>query len=411
MSNGWWEQTGFAPVEGQKFNMDWADQALSLQALKSGGQIFHTNVAGTLKHGYTTESLCQSLEGLGGRRFNSQILPNGNTQHVLFLYPDGMASFYTDDCGYVQLASVSSDKRLAQAVRVLGNASLGARKSVGRIYVMVSNQSGYSLQSVGRVSVPVKPENYNQDVIDGFDHVVEDLKGNTPCGRIAIFSGAPGTGKTYLIRALLSSVPDAMFILVPPAIVPQLSGPNMVQTILNSRTTEMRGPTVLVIEDADECLIKRSSGSMSSVSALLNLSDGILGVELNLFVVASTNLMNTELDEAIERPGRLCQYVNVDRLSRDRAKVTLAMLAPELDLPSGATFSLAELYQLARPAKTVRPSSKPKKAAMGFAVQEGSDRPPTREAIQRLVDALEAGDYGAGSSAGSSSPPQTPEPV
>ncbi len=79
-------------------------------------------------------------------------------------------------------------------------------------------------------------------------------------------------------------------------------------------------PTVLVIEDADHCLSPRDKDNLNAISALLNLSDGIIGSLLDLRVVATTNVKDEEIDPALFRKGRLSAHVNIKNLSEEQAR-------------------------------------------------------------------------------------------
>ncbi len=46
---------------------------------------------------------------------------------------------------------------------------------------------------------------------------------------------------------------------------------------------------MLIVEDADECLVQRGSDNMSTIASVLNISDGILGSILDVRVLATTN--------------------------------------------------------------------------------------------------------------------------
>jgi SpoVK/Ycf46/Vps4 family AAA+-type ATPase len=77
---------------------------------------------------------------------------------------------------------------------------------------------------------------------------------------------------------------------------------------------------VLILEDADECLVARGSEVGSPVTSLLNITDGILGSVLDIRVIATTNAKHTDFDKAITRSGRLSQHINIGSLCGGQAE-------------------------------------------------------------------------------------------
>jgi hypothetical protein len=54
-------------------------------------------------------------------------------------------------------------------------------------------------------------------------------------------------------------------------------------------------PILFIIEDADDCLVPRGSGNVSTISSLLNYTDGIFGSMLDLRIIATTNAEKMEI--------------------------------------------------------------------------------------------------------------------
>jgi hypothetical protein len=90
-------------------------------------------------------------------------------------------------------------------------------------------------------------------------------------------------------------------------------------------------------------LVPRKIVTGFSVSALLNLADGLLGEGLNLQFICTVNCEIAELDAAVVRPGRL-------RTARDFRLLTYSEaieLAKHCGLPvpqQRREYSLAEIY-------------------------------------------------------------------
>ena len=102
------------------------------------------------------------------------------------------------------------------------------------------------------------------------------------------------------------------------------------------------------MEDAEAVLMRRGVDNGFSVSALLNLSDGLLGDGLALHIICTVNCKLTELDPAVMRPGRLRSVYEFTLLSYDQA-VQLARYRGISILREPRKYSLAEIYNLTTP--------------------------------------------------------------
>jgi hypothetical protein len=345
----WWEHCQFPPLSKGAPQFYWANQALIQAAIKLGGPANqHSEVSGTAVKSIT--DLIQAYQDLGGRivKHNRPGPHETEGTTVLMVWPLGAVEISGTDHD-VDVWWASIDPELYEKMRTIAAAGVKEKTSGGRVYVVVQGEHGPRLESVGLAGIPIIEDNYIPGVVEDFEHVVEDLQKDPPCGRIIIFDGEPGTGKTFLVRALLNAVENAMFVMIPAAMVQELAGPNLVGALIRNHEDEIA--TILIVEDADECLVKRDGGNMGSISSLLNLSDGILGATLNIRIIATTNaghLKSDEaLDEAIMRPGRLCRRINVPPLPRKQAEAVYKRLTGK-DRTFPDEMTVAEVYRAAR---------------------------------------------------------------
>ena len=226
----------------------------------------------------------------------------------------------------------------------------------GHIYAIVRQGMHLGLNSIGNAGIPLVADNYTKKVQDDYRFAINDLNSESPSGRIVIMRGPAGTGKTHLIRAMLLQVPDAMFVLISPEVVTNLAGPELLPLLMNYRGGST-GPIVLVLEDADRCLVTRADENMSLIQSLLNLGDGILGSLLDIRIVATTNADELKMEPAIMRPGRLSKMLDVNHVDFETATSIFTRLLPGLAMPevlkknnphNPLKMTLAEVYSLAR---------------------------------------------------------------
>lgn len=270
-----------------------------------------------------------------------------------YLFEDGLVEVSVSNKTYYSIHGYSYNEEFVTALQKSAKELFLPTVQHGHVFAIVYQGNRLMLSSIGAAGIPLNKHNYTDEVSSSYDFIVQDLNSAHPSGRIAILEGEPGTGKTHLIRALLLDVPQAMFVLVSPDMVTSLSGPELLPLLLAQKQSyALHGPIILILEDADKCLVTRASDNVASIQALLNLGDGILGSLLDLRIVATTNAKKLDIEGAILRPGRLSKRVEVGPLDYGTAINVFKHLLPNAEVPSKFVplkkYTLAEVYAFAR---------------------------------------------------------------
>lgn len=280
----------------------------------------------------------------------------GKRRERVYGWDQGIVVLSFNSDGEPDIEVLTTVQQTLDAIMVWVKEGMEKRSSKGRIYVVTTDGSGgMRLQSLGNAAADFIPENYEPKLVVEYDHVVSCLRSKDPCGRMVLLDGPPGCGKSYALRGMLSLVPKSTVIMVPPHMVASMADPAFVELLLQERQVAM-GPIVLVVEDADHCLLTRSSDNMSAISSILNLSDGLMGSMLDLRVVCTTNAKPEKMDEAIMRPGRLCRHLRFNKLLFTQASDVYRRLLgdPEADIQAvmgdkrSSTYTLADVYRAAK---------------------------------------------------------------
>jgi hypothetical protein len=169
---------------------------------------------------------------------------------------------------------------------------------------------------------------------------------------VLILLGPPGTGKTRLVRAILSEITrrkeenaEVMYTADQRAL---RSDEIFVEFITGSHDA-------FVIEDADHLLKARTAGN-EEMHRFLAIADGVARSQ-GRKIIFTTNLPNVnEIDEALVRPGRSFAVVNLRSLSADEALRLVAAICggdaargeqarAALGAVAARSFSVAQVYR------------------------------------------------------------------
>jgi hypothetical protein len=356
----WFQNAPFPELGVGEFNgLRWAQQWMVQQSIVHGTPPpMNFYKSGTYEE--SIETLLAQLVALGGwsthRMVHSDSLKPYNIQVA---FDHGWASIqHTRWNKHLEVSVVSTSHAFLEKAREIVNVVQAEPK--GSVSVIVQRSSGLGIDQIGLGAVNFEERNYDAEVVGLFKHVVGDLNAKTPCGRLAILDGAPGTGKTYLVRSMLGMCPKVNFVILNADMVASLSGPSLIKVLTDAQNHDF--PLVLIIEDADSCLSQRAADNVGSISTLLNLGDGILGAMLNLRIVATTNAGHIKgsanMDPAIMRSGRLCRRIHVGKLTAEHANKRLRELHAEATHEFGLPTNLADVYRKASDPSFVFPEEK-----------------------------------------------------
>ncbi|MCH5717875.1 AAA family ATPase [Niabella hibiscisoli] len=99
-----------------------------------------------------------------------------------------------------------------------------------------------------------------------------------------------------------------------PGVAGNLMNPDFIELLIDNPNS------VLIIEDAENIIMDRKYSSSSSVSNLLNISDGLLADFLNVQLICTFNSALTMIDNALLRKGRLIAQYEFSKLGINKAQ-------------------------------------------------------------------------------------------
>lgn len=222
-----------------------------------------------------------------------------------------------------------------------------------------------TMQGMGRIvprKLAVSPwaeveKNYPSATRSSMNALVKDFKAES--GKLLLWHGEPGTGKTWALRALISEWrqwatpnyvvdPERMFGSDSNYLLQVILQPEQIEAQAGvRRARKSKQWQLLILEDAGELLSQDAkSRAGQGFSRLLNVTDGLIGQGLQLMILITTNEPLSKLHPAVSRPGRTAAEIEFNSFSREESLNWLKERNFKFGNGQVSSHTLAELYAM-----------------------------------------------------------------
>jgi len=202
---------------------------------------------------------------------------------------------------------------LNELTRIVSQFKQKERRQPLEINLIVQDRSKLYLKAMEIKKTKLDLDLFYQEDFKETDGLIRERLNKKNDKGIVLLHGLPGTGKTSYLRHLIGRIKKRILFLSP-AVADNLMNPEFIQLLINNPNT------VLIIEDAENIIMDRKYNAGSSVSNLLNVSDGLLADFLNIQLICTFNNSVALIDNALLRKGRLIAKYEFGKLSVSKAQ-------------------------------------------------------------------------------------------
>ena len=173
-------------------------------------------------------------------------------------------------------------------------------------------------------------KNYNDDF--PYEKICKLMESEDKA-ELLFFYGEPGTGKTSLIKHLISKFKTVSFVFMDGTILANAAQDKLMSYFLDNQNT------VFILEDCEKALKDRNEGYNPVMPVLLNITDGVIADVLGIKLICTFNTSLNKIDKALLRKGRLSLKYEFKKLTKDKVSTILGY---DVD----KDMSLAEIYNI-----------------------------------------------------------------
>ncbi len=202
---------------------------------------------------------------------------------------------------------------LDEVTKLVNQCRTRGKREPLEINLVTGSGSNMELKSMEVKRVKLDLDLFYEDDFKEVDAVIRERLNTEKDKGIVLLHGLSGAGKTTYLRYLIGKVKKRVMFLSP-SIAGNLMEPGFIDLLIDNPNT------IVIIEDAENILIDRKQQTSSSVSNLLNISDGLLADFLNVQLICTFNSSLSLIDSALIRKGRLIAKYEFGKLSVVKAQ-------------------------------------------------------------------------------------------
>lgn len=183
-------------------------------------------------------------------------------------------------------------------------------------------------------------KNYNDDFEAPYQKLCKIIETEGKADLVLLY-GDPGTGKSSIIKHLITKYNDKDFIFMDGALLANASQEKLMSYFLDNQDT------IFILEDCEKALMTREHYNNPVMPVLLNLTDGIISDVLGIKLICTFNTSLENIDKALKRKGRLSMKYEFKKLAKEKCQVivdTSDNIKEKFTVTQDMT--LAELYNV-----------------------------------------------------------------